>query len=399
MPDDNPKTQEDLNALNTIEQEQPTQGNAELGRSLEDVQPMTMTPKKRKITKKTLIIIVAAVILLLSAGAVLVYKFWYQNPDKVVADALSNALQADSYSYSGTMSGTSSGAEMKITFDGEATRKSGAVNVKLTSDMNGQDITLSGKALIAEEGDVYVQLGNVGELASSLFGGMGMAMLPPSFSSVIDIVDGQWIRIDADDLTQYADTDNQKMTSCIDSIKLLQANGDAQDELAKLYREHSFIDIDESLDDATINGVDSLGYRLTINQQVLKDFSDKARDIPKVEILKACESDDETELNGEPASLPSFAVYISRWGHELTQVKVSDIDSADSQGELVLNTDFNTDVSVQVPQDAMTFEELQAQIEAAMMAYQEQLIEEMQASENQALERLQDASEQAELAA
>ena len=81
-------------------------------------QQVVTSPKKGK--RGLLWAIVALVIVvLLGGGSALAYNFWYQNPNKVVSDALLHAVTAKTVSMTGTLDMSTKDYKVKLEVSGK----------------------------------------------------------------------------------------------------------------------------------------------------------------------------------------------------------------------------------------------------------------------------------------
>lgn len=270
--------------LASVEQESPTQSQQFFASPVVNEQPMSETsapvaevPTQPKTPnkKKKLIIggIIAAAVLLLSGGTYTAYAFWYQNPEKVLTDAVSNVIKAKTATYSGTLAMDTKDAKVRVVFDGkQASELNGEGNAKITITAQGKDFTVNGSALVDKDGNLFFKVGNLKTILDEFLKQSGMTSSP--FDELVAKIDNKWIRVSADDLAEY-DKDAGKAQTCLaDTMKKIQDDKAVHDGLVKAYKDNKFVVIDSTLPGRTINGVDSMGYKLSLNKDAAKKFAE-----------------------------------------------------------------------------------------------------------------------------
>lgn len=333
------------------------------------------TPKVANKKKKFIVagIIAGAILLLGGGGVYATYALWYQNPEKVLADAVTNAIKAKTVTYKGTMTADSNDVKVAIEFDGvEAGLSSRDVNAKITLTTQGKEFKLNGSALADKDGNIFFKVGNLKAVVDQTLGATGMAS---AFDGLIAKIDNKWIRISADDLADFSKEASDAKKCATDVLKKLDTDKATRDEIATIYGKNKFIVIDSSLPARSVAGVDSMGYKLSFNKTVAKSFVDAVNQTQLMKDLQKCDDSfklDADAITREPSSgtTATFEVSVSRWSHEFTQLKAG-ATSKDGSGSATIEPLFNKDVKVVAPTDFLTLKQLQAEIESAMSAAQE----------------------------
>lgn len=346
--------------------------------------PNVTTPSSDKKKRKMWLIggIVAAAVVVLSGSGALAYNLWYQNPDKVVGDAMLNALRARTYTGAGTMSYKADDYTMNLTVDTKAVSNAGSMNVKADIEAGkGEDkvnFSVHGSALLKDK-TLYFKLDKVQETVNSLKKAYGEEGFPDYLNTIIKKIDGQWISAKASDYEEL-DKESAKQQECFYGvIDKIEADKEMGNEVAKLYSENKFVAIKDSLGSKSVDGVGSLGYTVTGDEAALEKF---VRGLSDTKIGKAFqECDKEIDFNKAADSIAKESkdnkteetteIWVSRFGHELTQVK-ADFKDEEATGAIEFNTKFNTDVSVEAPEGAISMKDLMKDIEKAMEKYYEQ---------------------------
>ena len=372
--------------LAAVEQEAPTQSQQFFASPAVGEQPATETPApmmasqtqpKAPNKKKKFIIggIIAGAVLLLGGGMYAAYALWYQNPEKVLTDAVSNLIRAKTATYSGTLAMDTKDVKVRVVFDGkQASELNGEGNAKITLTSQGKDFVVNGSALVDKDGNLFFKVGNLKTILDDVLKQSGMTSSP--FDELVAKIDNKWIRVSADDLAEY-DKDAGKAQACLtDTMKKIQNDKTVHDSLVKAYENNKFVVIDSSLPGRTINGVDSMGYKLSLNNEAAKKFAEAVNEMQFMKDLQKCDSSfesfklDASDMKSSTGttSTETVEVSVSRWSHEFTQLKVTGKDD-DASGKFILEPIFGKDVTVAAPTDFMTLKELQAEIEKVTQSF------------------------------
>lgn len=370
--------------LASVEQEAPTQSQQFFASPTANEQPMTGTfapiaesPAQLKTPnkKKKLIIggIIAGAVLLLGGGTYTAYALWYQNPEKVLTDAVTNAIKAKTATYQGAIIADSSDVKIKVELDGvEAGLSSRETNAKITITAQGKDFKLNGSGLADKDGNVFFKVSNLKAVIDQTLGATGMTS---AFDGLIEKIDNKWIRISADDLAEFSKEASDTKKCASDVLKKLDTDKPTRDEFASIYGKNKFIVVDSDLPARTIAGVDSMGYKLSIDRAVAKSFVEAINKTQLVKDLQKCDDSfklDAESITEEPDNgvTTTVEVSVSRWSHEFTQLKF-DAKNKSGSASATIEPLFNKDVKVVAPTDFLTLKQLQAEIESAMTAIQE----------------------------
>lgn len=332
------------------------------------------TGKPPKKSKKLLVggIIAAGMAVLLGGGAA-AYSVWYQNPQKVVTDAIVNMFKAKSVALDGTVEiknlgdDSTSFEKVVLTFDSQSTRATGEMNAKLVVEMSdGKDFTLEGSALVDGDANLYFKVKNVQSVLDEY---MGLGGETESYvKTIVDKIDDKWVRIATDDYKDISEEASKTQECVTDVFKKYETDNKLQAQVGDAYRNNQFIVIDEEL--GSRDG--SLGYVIDGDTEKAKSFLRELQDTDVYKELQKC--DDSFEFNVDDFTEPEEAddtnerveVWVSRFGHELTQLRAAFSDD-DVSADFVMNTKFNQDVSVEAPVDYISFKDLIEDIQKAVM--------------------------------
>ncbi|MDN5275656.1 MAG: hypothetical protein JWN33_305 [Candidatus Saccharibacteria bacterium] len=312
------------------------------------------TPPKK--SKKAWIIggIIAAALIVVSAVGVSAYTFVYQNPERVVLDAISGALQAKTTTYVGSLDFKDDSYAVKVSLDGKQDGIHAgtlAATVNLTSD----DITASIKAsvLMDQDGVFYVKIDDLRELLDKIVSESLAEVDLSDYDNIITLVDSKWVRFSPEDMGEVSEEYSKAQTCLMNELKQFKENEDIRKEIAALYDNNRFILVKDSLGNKDINGVSSIGYNIEIDGKKVNSFYKGLGETTLGKKIAACDKrftfdDGETyNDNDKPQTLELWA---SQFGHELTELKVADKkDSAEYSG--LLQPKFNQDFTVTAPKD------------------------------------------------
>lgn len=324
-------------------------------------------PKRRKWLVG---LIVIGVLALLSAGAALAYNLWYQNPDKVLSDAVLHAVKAKSLTYNGSLEMNFDSAKLTVDFDGNnPTIMSGQTNLRASVTSEGQTYKLDGSSLVDKDGTLYFKVTNLRSLMDSVMRQSGATTT--SFDGLIAKVDNKWVKVTADDIKQVSPGTASTRTCVTSAITKLGDDQVEQKELSDLYKKHKFIIVDKKLGSAMIADQGSLGYSLRTDTTVAKQFVEGLNDTSLAMQLKACDKSFKFDANSlvQDASgaktNETMQVWVSRWSHDITRVSLDSTDASKQKTTVWAEPHFNNATPIATPTDALTIKQLQADIQTA----------------------------------
>lgn len=335
------------------------------------------TPSPKHIKRKLLFIgaLIAGVFIVLGGSSAAAYTFWYQNPDKVLGDAFVQAIRSKTVSYTGSFEYQSKEAtstnfipsKLTMTVDGKRTSLDGAMNVNLIMKINEKDLSLSGSGMYDKDANLYFKINNVRTVLESFFGG---GTIPKSYDDLIAKVDGNWIKISADDTKQFS-PEYAKTQTCIGSTsKQFENDQEATKQIIELYSANKFIVIKDSLG----NKDGSLGYLIEGDKVKLKGFVKGLSDTKLLKALQKCDANiklNENDLFPQEATTPStgtstsrFEVWVSQFGHQITKLTIAAEDK-NGKTNIIVEPMFNHAVIITPPLQSISLRDLQASINHA----------------------------------
>ena len=333
--------------------------------------------KSNKKKKLIIVAVVIAVLAVLAGTGVAAYNLWFQNPDKVLGDALVNAVRAKTISYTGsldykakTTTSSFSPSHMKLTVDGKNTSVDGEMNVKLALTYGGKDFNLSGSGLYDKDANLYFKINDVRKIIDNALSSSSV-VIPQEIDNLITKIDGKWIKISVDDTKEFSEkyADTQKCTK--DTLKKYENDKDATKEIVDLYNKNKFIVVKEKL--GSKDG--SLGYAIEGDTDKTKAFVKGLNDTKIVKELQKCDENfklDADDINGDSTTEQSdgqFEVWVDRWSHQFTKFNLTGKDDDGGEATFIVEPKFNQTVSINVPKDTVSLSELKADIEKIQQDY------------------------------
>jgi hypothetical protein len=318
--------------------------------------------QKPKRAKWLIPVIIAGALVLLGGGSVLAYKFWYQNPNKVISDGLLHAVEAKSLTYTASIKMTSGGVTpYNVSISGISNEGANSVNVSMTIAMGSQAVTIKAGGIIAANGDLYINVSNLSELAKTY-----EAQLPASSKSLIDDfvkkVDGEWIKIGKDKLKDFSESyakTQQCLQSGFDKVRSDKSYGT---ELVDLYKAHPFFKVAKEL--GSKNG--SLGYQIADNPTEGKAFGEGLKNTKLYKLLHDCDNsitiDTSDTTDTSQKSNSTVEIWVSQWSHEITKFTANSSDNGQNT-EVVFEPSFNAGKKVTIPQNTKSIDQFMQDIQ------------------------------------
>lgn len=344
----------------------PQPSNSDAADISQGIAEQTMTPTSPSKPKKNTRLLIGLILTALAIlGLGLTYVFWYQNPNKVVSDALINAINAKSLTYTGTAT-TAGTTKTDITFGGGGSADGGTLNAKLVFDTQAKKYSLAGDAVVNKSGDLYFKVKDIDDLVNNYRSAIP-ANSQKLFDQIIAKVNDKWIKISSDDLKNY-NADIAKVQKCTaEAMQKIQDDKAVKSELTAVYKKHPFIAIDKSL--GSKDG--SLGYTLSASADTSKAFAKEYKNTSLYKTLVACDSsftikDDDLFKDTKTSSeTTKVDVWVDQWTHRISKVTLND-NTKSGASDVAIEPKFNQPVTVATPKDATTLEQLQKDVQALL---------------------------------
>lgn len=325
------------------------------------------SPKKSN--KKMIVIssIIAGVLVLLGGGGALAYNVVYSAPEKVISDAIVNAISAKNPIYTGKLSLDSESIKGSVEITTKQADAAGSLDAKVDFTVGGKNYTATGNALYDTAGDLYFRVGGIDALVNDY-----RSMLGSDISAEVDAfvakVDNKWIKISSKDLALYSDSVATSKNCVNETITKFKGDSSAMTEITELYKKNSFIIIEKDL--GTVNG--SRGFQINTNNALAKSFADGLKNTKIYAELHECDNmftidtTDMATTNVETGK-GSVELWVDSWSHQPTKIKV---DSNDDAQKIIftLEPQYNQNPKISTPTDFITLAQLQTEIEKLQKA-------------------------------
>ena len=129
-----------------------------------------MQPKKKK-TGLIIGIVLGVIALIAIISAVLVYFLWWQNPEKMVTDAVSNAIMAKKMTADGKVvidMRDQGKIELNVKTATDSGKSKADIDAKLNVKGVEKNIPLKGDVVLDSDGTIYVKINNFKDLYGTL---------------------------------------------------------------------------------------------------------------------------------------------------------------------------------------------------------------------------------------
>ena len=335
---------------------------------------MPMQPKKKK-TGLIIGIVLGVVALIAIISAVLVYFLWWQNPEKMVTDAVSNAIMAKKMTADGKVV-IDMRDQGKIELNVKTATDSGKskANIDAKLDVKGveKNIPLKGDVVLDSDGTIYVKINNFKDLYGTLLeivmesssgGNLSRSQIETyrdqtleKMGSEIDKMSDTWMKISPDEI-------GSEYKCGINALKKIQSYESARKEVAQLYRKNSFFTIkDSKISDR--NG--GRGFELQGDNSKLSKFNDEFKKSSAGKALSKCGKYNSYK-SSESSSIDksSLKVWVDRSSHELKALELKG-DGKKASVEISFDINMNKSEEIKAPSDAESLKEF---VEGFMSGY------------------------------
>jgi hypothetical protein len=329
--------------------------------------PLVQEIKPSSSNKKKIGIIAGIVAVVLLIAAVLLYFLWYQNKDKVVADAISKAIYAETIAYDAEIEITDGQNQFFITVDAASGANGDSksnINLKYSNSSLGQtfNLDLTGTVITTNALDIYIKLDGIETILNVIsafavtINGSG---LPSSVTDVIKKIDGQWLKVTADDLAEVSEEYVSAQKCLNDTMAQWQNNKTVRDEIVGAYAKSPFIVVGDKVGEESGN----VGYQVTLSQDKAKVFGVEFQGTTIYKTLNSCEllsSDTGSSTSSTQSSSIDNAkieVWVSKFQHELTKLNFN-FTNGTSTTTATLKPLFDQPVEVTIPANVRSAKEV-----------------------------------------
>ena len=333
-----------------------------------------MQPKKKK-TGLIIGIVLGVIALIAIISAVLVYFLWWQNPEKMVTDAVSNAIMTKKMTADGNVvidMRDQGKIELNVKTATDSGKSKANIDAKLNIKGVEKSIPLDGDMVLGDDGTIYVKINNFKDLYGTLLeivmesssGGKASRAQIETYrdqtlrkmSSEIDKMSNTWMKISPDEI-------GSEYKCGINALKKIQSDESVRKEVVQLYQKNSFFTIkDSKISDR--NG--GRGFELQGDNSKLSKFNDEFKNSSAGKTLSKCgksNSYKSSELSSIDTA--SLKVWVDRSSHELKALELKG-DSKKASVEISFDINVNKSEEIKVPSSAESLKEF---IEGFMEGY------------------------------
>lgn len=342
-------------------------------------------PKKSK--KKLIIGIFIAVAVALGASGGLVFAH-YNSPDRVLLDVFDNSIKSKTAISKGSyyFKDIKDNGTVAVTFTSQnnSPKLTGSLDAKIKITYKDIKVDFQGAGMAAESGDLYFKINNAPQLLEKALeteygkyytSDPAVAPLIAKLKIFFKKIDGQWIKIEKKDISQYSPGYDKDQTCAKKVITRFYENSSGQRQVVDIYQKNNFMIAKNTGKSTTINNQDSVAYDIKFNVSKFNAFVKKFRKTDFIKDLNKCMGDDgavnkitveEIKESQKEFDKIKTTIWVSRWGHELNQVQVTTNDK-DSNLDFKANIDTKTAPNLKDPSKSLDAKDLIAELEAIYM--------------------------------
>ena len=334
-----------------------------------------MQPKKKK-TGLIIGVVLGVIVLISIVSAALVYFLWWQNPEKMVTDAMSNAVMSKKMTANGKVvvdMRDQGKIELNVKTATDSGKSKANIDAKLAVKGVEKNIPLKGDVVLDSDGTIYVKINNFKDLYGTLLeivmesssgGNLSRSQIETyrdqtlkKLNSEINKMNGTWMKVSPDEI-------GSKYKCGINALKKIQSDESARKELAQIYQKNSLFTIkDSKISDR--NG--GRGFELQGNNKSNSSkFEEEFKNSSVGKALSKCGKSNSYK-SSESSSIDesSLKVWVDRSSHELKAVELKGNDKKASV-EISFDINVNKSEEIKVPSSAESLKEF---IEGFMEGY------------------------------
>ena len=334
-----------------------------------------MQPKKKK-TGLIIGIVLGVIALIAIISAVLVYFLWWQNPEKMVTDAVSNAIMAKKMTADGKVvidMRDQGKIELNVKTATESGKSKANIDAKLNIKGVEKNIPLKGDVVLDSDGTIYVKINNFKDLYGTLLeivmesssgGNLSRSQIETyrdqtleKMGSEIDKMSDTWMKISPDEI-------GSEYKCGINALKKIQSDESARKELAQIYQKNSFFTIkDSKISDR--NG--GRGFELQGNNKSNSSkFEEEFKNSSVGKALSKCgKSNSYKSSESSSIDTASLKVWVDKSSHELKALELKS-DGKKASVEISFDINMNKSEEIKTPSEAESLKEF---VEGFMSGY------------------------------
>ena len=334
-----------------------------------------MQPKKKK-TGLIIGIVLGVIALIAIISAVLVYFLWWQNPEKMVTDAVSNAIMTKKMTADGKVvidMRDQGKIELNVKTATDSGKSKANIDAKLNVKGVEKNIPLKGDVVLDSDGTIYVKINNFKDLYGTLLevvmesssgGNLSRSQIETyrdqtleKMGSEIDKMGDTWMKISPDEI-------GSEYKCGINALKKIQSDESARKELAQIYQKNSFFTIkDSKISDR--NG--GRGFELQGNNKSNSSkFEEEFKNSSAGKALSKCgKSNSYKSSESSSIDTASLKMWVDRSSHELKALELKG-DGKKASVEISFDINMNKSEEIKAPSDAESLKEF---VEGFMSGY------------------------------
>lgn len=341
-----------------------------------DQQPImnVVQPPKKRRTGLIIGIVTGSVVLVALIVLTLLYFLWWQNPQRMVNNAVAQLALTKKGVVSGKLTAENDELSMTVDFKGVSNVPKSSAEADLTVKFKEQpslgEVQLKLETVVADSETMYVKVDGLMTLlrkalgsSFTLDGGLGGTSYSRSEVQMLSVLgpvvrkaDGNWVKISTKNLTGV-DANSDCVTGL---MKKLQSNDKARQELADIYRKNGFLVVKRSIEDK--NG--ARGFEIDLKSDAAKDKAKKfAEELDKTDVgrdLKRCFEKDSTRDGASKktaADNATLKIWVDGWSHTLRSVELSGSQDG-TKISMSFDLQLDKEQEVKVPTDAKDLKEV-----------------------------------------
>lgn len=341
-----------------------------------DQQPImnVVQPPKKRRTGLIIGIVTGSVVLVALIVLTLLYFLWWQNPQRMVNNAVAQLALTKKGVVSGKLTAENDELSMTVDFKGVSNAPKSSAEADLTVKFKEQpslgEVQLKLETVVADSETMYVKVDGLMTLlrkalgsSFTLDGGLGGTSYSRSEVQMLSVLgpvvrkaDGNWVKISTKNLTGV-DANSDCVTGL---MKKLQSNDKARQELADIYRKNGFLVVKRSIEDK--NG--ARGFEIDLKSDAAKDKAKKfAEELNKTDVgrdLKRCFEKDSTRdgvSKKTAADNETLKIWVDGWSHTLRSVELSGSQDG-TKISMSFDLQLDKEQEVKVPTDAKDLKEV-----------------------------------------
>ncbi|MDO4712460.1 MAG: hypothetical protein Q4B05_00955 [Candidatus Saccharibacteria bacterium] len=341
-----------------------------------DQQPImnVVQPPKKRRTGLIIGIVTGSVVLVALIVLTLLYFLWWQNPQRMVNNAVAQLALTKKGVVSGKLTAENDELSMTVDFKGVSNAPKSSAEADLTVKFKEQpslgEVQLKLETVVADSETMYVKVDGLMTLlrkalgsSFTLDGGLGGTSYSRSEVQMLSVLgpvvrkaDGNWVKISTKNLTGV-DANSDCVTGL---MKKLQSNDKARQELADIYRKNGFLVVKRSIEDK--NG--ARGFEIDLKSDAAKDKAKKfAEELDKTDVgrdLKRCFEKDSTRDGASKktaADNATLKIWVDGWSHTLRSVELSGSQDG-TKISMSFDLQLDKEQEVKVPTDAKDLKEV-----------------------------------------